>query len=778
MNNKKSLLQDSLQELENIKNESLELAKEQLINESADLLEKKSSALFEKLIAGEDVEEEETTEEESPSKMSEMLKQLGEESEEESSNISEILNELSDMYSDEEDEEDEEEEEEDDMYSDEENEEEEEMSLDALRKAAEEHGFKLVADSDEEEMDSDEEEMDSDEEEMEMDSDEEEMDSEEEDDIEFNDVDVDDKVLAEAFSNKKNNKSIKTKNQITEGISDKAIQSIQNWISQLGTRKTAVKLVDLMISRQTGGLTSSDLGDTATFANGLDDIESFLEENDFEGALSAAKSTAEDMLYDEGFEGFGLDESLKRNNKNMRNTKKQVLKDLRDVSFNKLVEEYYNMKEEDSFVVKEGDPDEEYDDGYGSEETMHSDYEDEKSFRRDRREFEKPYIQGYDDDAFSDAEMDELEDLDEDTMYEIDMNTPENQPMYDEELTDDEISEMLAEMDAETMYDVEEESGMNRLQRNSRAKASERKYKGQIGGFEEGYDMEESAATDIRDKYRKDGLGGHHAAEKSELEEMFNEMSLEELQEMEDMLQEDGDMGGEEESTQDGQGGAGSTSNVRFKTSAKEDYSNLTEEEIEEMINSMNDEDLEESSLRNGATKKNRGNRGAMPPSGRPHRQSGILGEEMDEEEMTSLHEKVKKLEIENKNLQEGFTNKVKSLENKVYDVTISALKAGFVNKFLLEHPLRENEKLQIIHRFANAQTKEQIKETYISLTNEFAKGQTAKDGSMLNESVQNKVSRVHKTDNAIVTEKNLMNENDESNRFKQLLNYNFGKKK
>ena len=43
MSNKKSLLQDSLQELENIKNESLELAKEQLINESADLLEKKSA---------------------------------------------------------------------------------------------------------------------------------------------------------------------------------------------------------------------------------------------------------------------------------------------------------------------------------------------------------------------------------------------------------------------------------------------------------------------------------------------------------------------------------------------------------------------------------------------------------------------------------------------------------------------------------------------------------------------------------------------------------------
>jgi hypothetical protein len=57
------------------------------------------------------------------------------------------------------------------------------------------------------------------------------------------------------------------------------------------------------------------------------------------------------MLSDEGFDG--LDENLKRNNTKMRNTKKQVLKDLRDVSFNKLVEAYYNMDEEDSFVVKE-----------------------------------------------------------------------------------------------------------------------------------------------------------------------------------------------------------------------------------------------------------------------------------------------------------------------------------------------------------------------------------------------------------------------------------------
>ena len=47
----------------------------------------------------------------------------------------------------------------------------------------------------------------------------------------------------------------------------------------------------------------------------------------------------------------------------------------------------------------------------------------------------------------------------------------------------------------------------------------------------------------------------------------------------------------------------------------------------------------------------------------------------------------------------------------------------------------------------------------------------------MLNESVQNKVGKIHRTDNVVVTEKNLINENSETNRFKQLLNYNFGRK-
>ena len=333
-------------------------------------------------------------------------------------------------------------------------------------------------------------------------------------------------------------------------------------------------------------------------------------------------------------------------------------------------------------------------------------------------EYEEGYDSMMDEDMYDEGYGME----DEGVMYEIDMNDEGYEhSMMDEELTEDEINEMLAEMDAETSKDsrmvkrAEEASGMNKMQPKKSV---------------------------------------------SELEEMFQEMTMEELQEMNALLQEDDLV--EVDPKQD--------------YPMEEDYSDLTEAQIEEIMNSMREEDeIEESSAINSRTTASVGNDGADEVAqGRPDRRS--LAEE--DEEVLSLREQLKKLKQENKALNEGFTNKVKSLENKVYDVTISALKAGFVNKFLLEHPLRENEKLQIIHRFANAQTKEQIKETYISLTNEFAKGQTVKDGSMLNESVQNKVGKIHRADNALVKEKDLINESDESNRFKQLLNYNFGKKK
>jgi hypothetical protein len=548
MENKKSLLQDSLQELENIKNESLELAKEQLINESADLLEKKSAALFEKLIS-EGAEEEKTDDkEEKPS---------------------------------------------DKKEDDDEGEDLEEPSKD-----------------DEEEDDEDEEE-----------GDEEDKEEEDDEDITFDDEEGDEKDFM------------------------------------------SVKVDEKVIA-----------------------------------------------------------ESKFRNTKNMKNNKKEVLKDLRDVSFNKLVEAYYNMDESDSFVVKE---DYNMEEDYYEEDYMEENYpEDEenpilkkfdnefaqrmkgskeyKPTSREKQYFDEPKkeYEPYADvrkggDDYGDEE------IDEEIMYEIDI------PEEGYQLTDEEINEMLSEMDLD----------------------------------EEVPSSEQGAAYRTQEKHRhfKGDIHNYHT---DELEEAFSEMTMEELMEMESILEDDG---------------------VEESKYMEEDAV------IDEMLYSEKDEDQVEESM---STEISLQNQKAMPK-----RVRGLEEGEYQMKEMSTLHEKVKELEKQNAKLQEGFVNKIKLLENKVYDVTISALKAGFVNKFLLENPLRENEKTEIVYRFANAQTKEQIKETYISLTNEFAKRQIVKDGSMLNESVQNKVGKVHRTDNAIVREKNLINENDESNRFKQLLNYNFGKK-
>ena len=79
---------------------------------------------------------------------------------------------------------------------------------------------------------------------------------------------------------------------------------IEASVQNNGARKTAVKLVDAFIGRMLGGMGSSDLADTATFANGLDTIEELLEDGDYEGAVIEAKETAQAMLEDEGMDMF------------------------------------------------------------------------------------------------------------------------------------------------------------------------------------------------------------------------------------------------------------------------------------------------------------------------------------------------------------------------------------------------------------------------------------------------------------------------------------------
>lgn len=89
---------------------------------------------------------------------------------------------------------------------------------------------------------------------------------------------------------------------LTEALSDKAIDLISRRVEENGSRETAVWIVDQILTRKIG-LSSSDLPDTSTFANGLDGISDDLENGDPAGAFETAKELATDMLEEEGF-GF------------------------------------------------------------------------------------------------------------------------------------------------------------------------------------------------------------------------------------------------------------------------------------------------------------------------------------------------------------------------------------------------------------------------------------------------------------------------------------------
>jgi hypothetical protein len=98
------------------------------------------------------------------------------------------------------------------------------------------------------------------------------------------------------------------KKEMCEGLSDKGVEKIQSWCDSLGCRQTAVKLVDICLNKMVG-LSSSDLSDTSTFANGLDEIETQLEDGDYQSAFNMAKETAREMLDDEGYP-MEMDEKL------------------------------------------------------------------------------------------------------------------------------------------------------------------------------------------------------------------------------------------------------------------------------------------------------------------------------------------------------------------------------------------------------------------------------------------------------------------------------------
>jgi acyl carrier protein len=99
-------------------------------------------------------------------------------------------------------------------------------------------------------------------------------------------------------STKKKSAVIK-KAKLNEGLSEKGVALVQKWIEEKGAREAAVKMIDSVLTKKLG-LSSSDLGDTAIFANGLDEIESMLIEGDYNAAYEIARDTAMEMIEDEG----------------------------------------------------------------------------------------------------------------------------------------------------------------------------------------------------------------------------------------------------------------------------------------------------------------------------------------------------------------------------------------------------------------------------------------------------------------------------------------------
>lgn len=99
-------------------------------------------------------------------------------------------------------------------------------------------------------------------------------------------------------------------------LTEKGINTVKRLCSEIGSRKCGIKMVNQFLSRLGAGLTSSDLPDTMTFANGLDSIEELLNSGEYNSAYEEAKETAREMLEDEGFSG------MFENKKNIKENKK------------------------------------------------------------------------------------------------------------------------------------------------------------------------------------------------------------------------------------------------------------------------------------------------------------------------------------------------------------------------------------------------------------------------------------------------------------------------
>lgn len=86
---------------------------------------------------------------------------------------------------------------------------------------------------------------------------------------------------------------------VTEALLPAGVAKVEAMITQYGARPTAIKLVDFRLSRRVG-VSSEDLADTVTFANGVDEIEAKLRAGNIQGAWTTADKIAKKMIREEG----------------------------------------------------------------------------------------------------------------------------------------------------------------------------------------------------------------------------------------------------------------------------------------------------------------------------------------------------------------------------------------------------------------------------------------------------------------------------------------------
>lgn len=99
-------------------------------------------------------------------------------------------------------------------------------------------------------------------------------------------------------------------------LNEKGVVKINTMVSKLGARETGIKLININLSRLTGGMSSDDLPDDMTYANGLDSVNELLNSGEYESAWEVANETASEMIsnlgYGDMFEGQKKQNKMKR----------------------------------------------------------------------------------------------------------------------------------------------------------------------------------------------------------------------------------------------------------------------------------------------------------------------------------------------------------------------------------------------------------------------------------------------------------------------------------